>query len=224
MGVALATVLSGYTIGPMYPPADTELWLSPGGMDIYLLDQVLRGRVRPGMRILDAGCGAGRNLIHFLRSGYEVFGVDSAPGAIEGVRRLAAELAPRMAPSNFRAERIEESSFPDESADVVISCAVLHFARGDHEFEAALRGCWRVLARGGVFFCRLASTIGMPDRFQQIDGRRYLQPDGGERYLVDEELLMARSVELGGELLDPLKTTVVQDRRCMTTWVLGKPG
>lgn len=203
--------------------ADQEVCLSPAGMDIYLLDQVLRGRVRPGMRILEAGCGSGRNLVHFLRSGYEVFGVDPAPGAVEGVRRLASELAPRTPPSNFRTERIEESTFPDESSDLVISCAVLHFARSDHEFEAALRGCWRVLARGGIFFCRLASTIGMPDRFRHLEGRRFLQPDGSERYLVDEEMLLAKSTELGGELLDPLKTTVVQDRRCMTTWVLGKP-
>jgi len=28
---------------------------------------------------------------------------------------------------------------------------------------------------------------------------------------------------LGGTLLDPLKTTLVQDQRCMTTWVLAKP-
>ncbi len=31
-----------------------------GAIDIYLFDQLLRGRIRPGMRIFDAGCGYGR--------------------------------------------------------------------------------------------------------------------------------------------------------------------
>ncbi len=43
-------------------------------------------------------------------------------------------------------------SFPDAFADVVISSAVLHFARDDAQFEAMLRGTWRVLKPGGLFF------------------------------------------------------------------------
>lgn len=148
--------------------------------------------------------------------------VDRHPGAIESVRRLAAELSPETPASNFRAERIEASTFPGQSADLVISCAVLHFARDDAEFRAVLDGSWRILAPGGLFFCRLASKIGMEGRFEPIAGRRYRQPDGDERYLVDEAMLMDLTAELGGVLLDPLKTTVVQGQRCMTTWVVGK--
>ena len=120
---------------------DEPVSLTPGGMDIYLLDQVLRRRVKPGMRVLEAGCGGGRNLTHFLQSGYEVLGVDPEPRAIESVRRLAAALAPGLPPSNFRHERIENSTFSDGAADFVISCAVLHFARGDADFRLALDGC-----------------------------------------------------------------------------------
>jgi hypothetical protein len=85
-----------------------------------------------------------------------------------------------------------------------------------------LHESWRVLAPGGLFFCRLASTIGMEGRVQPAGGRRYRLPDGSERYLVDESLLLGLSRGLGGRLVDPLKTTVVQDARCMTTWVLRK--
>lgn len=193
-----------------------------GAIDIYLFDQLLRGRIAPGMRVLDAGCGSGRNLVYMLREGYEVFGADSDPRAIEQVRRLAATLAPRLPAGNFRVEPVEEMSFADGFADIVLSSAVLHFARDDDQFQAMLRGTWRILKPGGLLFCRLASSIGMESRFQPIEGRRFRLPDGSERYLVDEAMLLALTEELKGVMVDPLKTTVVQDRRSMTTWVVEK--
>lgn len=193
-----------------------------GPIDIYLFDQLLRGRIVPGMRVLEAGCGSGRNLVYLLRQGYEVFGVDVDPGAIDVVRGLAASLAPQLPAENFRVEPIERMTFADGFADVVLSSAVLHFARDDAQFDAILRGMWRVLRRGGLLFCRLASSIGMESRVLRISGRRFKLPDGSERYLVDEAMLVRLTQELGGRMLDPLKTTVVQDQRCMTTWVLRK--
>lgn len=114
-----------------------------GQIDIYLFDQLLRGRIGPGMRILDAGCGNGRNLLYLLQP-------------------------------------------------------------------------------GGLFFCRLASSIGLEGRGESLGGRRYRLPDRSERYLVDEPLLLELTRDLGGVLLDPLKTTVVQGQRRMTTWVVRK--
>ena len=193
-----------------------------GHIDIYLFDQILRGRIRPGLRVLDAGCGNGRNIVYLLREGYEVRGADSDAGAIAQVRQLAAQLAPHLPASNFHAEPVEAMTFEDGCADIVISSAVLHFARDDEHFLAMLGQTWRVLAGGGLLFCRLASSIGMADRMQPIGGHRYVLPDGSERYLVDEPPLLRLTRELGGTLADPLKTTVVQDQRCMTTWVVRK--
>ncbi len=195
-----------------------------GQIDIYLFDQLLRGRIVPGMRVLDAGCGGGRNLVYFLREGYEVFGADADPGAIAHVQRIAARLAPRLPAGNFRAEPIERMTFPDGIADAALSSAVLHFARDDEQFLAMLSETWRILKPGGLLFCRLASNIGMADRMHRVNGRRFRLPDGSERYLVDEAMLLDLTRELGGDLLDPLKTTVVQDQRCMTTWVVRKHG
>jgi len=193
-----------------------------GDIDIYLFDQLLRGRIAPGMRILDAGCGPGRNLVYLLKEGYEVYGVDPDPRAVDAVRRLSADLAPALPATNFRLEALEEMSFPADFVDVVLSSAVLHFARDDHHFAAMLRGMWCVLKPGGMLFCRLASSIGMADRMKRLSGRRFLLPDGSERYLVDEQLLVNLTSELGGRLVDPLKTTVVQNQRCMTTWIVRK--
>ena len=193
-----------------------------GPIDIYLFDQILRKRIAPGMRVFDAGCGLGRNLVFFLNEGYDVSGVDPDPVAIEALRALVARLAPRLPAASFRAEAVEANSFADGFADVVISSAVLHFARDETHFRSMLEGSWRVLAPGGLFFCRLASSIGMESRFLPLGNRRFALPDGTERFLVDERYLLRLTAELGGALLDPLKTTVVQDQRCMTTWVLRK--
>lgn len=202
----------------------TELREQFGEIDIYLFDQLLRGRVAPGMRILDAGCGSGRNLVYLLRQGYEVFGVDRDPRSVDDVRRLAARLAPNLPPGNFRAEGVESMSFPNAFADVVISSAVLHFARDDNQFQHMLEGTWRALKPGGLLFCRLASSIGLEHQVMRVTGRRFLLPDGSERYLVDEALLTHAVNDLGGQMVDPLKTTVVQNERCMTTWVVRRSG
>lgn len=202
--------------------ASLDLAAEFGDIDIYLFDQLLRGRIRPGVRVLDAGCGTGRNLVHLLRAGYDVFGADSDAESIAETRALAARLAPRLPPENFRIEAVEAMSFPALFADVVLSSAVLHFARDTAQFDAMLAGTWRVVRPGGILFARLASTIGMAERMRPLGGRRFRLPDGTERYLVDEATLVRLTSELGGDLLDPIKTTVVQDQRCMTTWVVRK--
>jgi tellurite methyltransferase len=205
-------------------PFMTDLKNQLGEIDIYFFDQLLRGRIAPGMRILDAGCGFGRNLIYLLRQGYEVFAVDRDTQSVDHVRQLAATLAPNLPAANFRAEAVESMSFPDAFADVVISSAVLHFARNDDQFRDMLQGTWRVLKAGGLLFCRLASSIGLEHQIQHLAGRRFILPDGSERYLVDEALLMQAANDLGGRMIDPLKTTIVQNQRCMTTWVVRKDG
>jgi len=201
-----------------------------GRIDIYLFDQLLRGNIAPGMRILDAGCGHGRNLVYLLREGYEVFGLDASAEAIANVRRMVKMLAPRLPDSNFQVATIEAMPFPDSFADVVICNSVLHFARDDAHFNAMLNELWRVLRPGGLLFCRLASTIGSgPETGLQFEWistpnstRHFRLPDGTEWYLVDEALLLHLTRSLCANLVDPLKTTVVQAHRCMTTWVLRK--
>jgi 2-polyprenyl-3-methyl-5-hydroxy-6-metoxy-1,4-benzoquinol methylase len=197
-----------------------------GSIDIYLFDQLLRGNIAQGMRVVDAGCGGGRNLVYLMREGCEVFGVDASREAVEHVRSVAARHAPGLDAGNFRVETVEAMSFPDGFADVVISSAVLHFARDEAHFQAMLQGTWQVLKPGGLMFCRLASTIGMPAErpFEGLGGRMFRMRDARVWYLVDETLLMRLTENLGGKLVDPLKTTVVQGGRCMTTWVVRKAG
>jgi len=219
-----------------------------GNIDIYVFDQLLRGRIasasaaagrygetspklaeppcasegRP-VRVFDAGCGGGRNLVYLLRQGYEVFGNDVSAEAIAQVRALASNVASGFSRTDvgadFRHEAIEDTSFAEASADVVIASAVLHFARDDAHFEAMVRALWRVLKPGGLFFARLASTIGVEQQVQPLGNHRYRLPDGSDRYLVDANTILDWTARLGGDLIDPIKTTVVHGQRSMTTWV-----
>lgn len=204
------------------PPSYAPLREWFGEIDIYLFDQLLKGRLREGMAVLDAGMGGGRNLIYLMRSAFKVFGVDESAESVEAVQRLAAKVAPRLPASNFRAERVEAMSFDDASFDWVISSAVLHFARDEEHFQKMLREMWRVLKPGGVLFARLASTIGIESRVRAVGNRRFHLPDGSVRFLVDEEMLLSAMKELGGSQLEPIKTVNVQNMRCMTTWCLRK--
>jgi len=193
-----------------------------GNIDIYLFDQIMKGRFSKDMKILDAGCGNGRNLIYFLKTGYDIHAVDNSPLYISDVKQLAKKFNPLLPEDNFHAESLESITFENNHFDAVIASAVLHFAETDEQFHNMLNETWRVLKPGGLFFSRLASSIGLELRVSHLYGRRYHLPDGTDRYLVDEEMLMNLTKTMGGELVEPLKTTNVQNMRCMTTWCMRK--
>jgi SAM-dependent methyltransferase len=191
-----------------------------GQIDIYVFDQILRGNIEAGMTVLDAGCGYGRNLVWMLREGMEVFALDADAEGVGHVRALAAELAPQLPAENFKVGMLEAMPFGDGVADVVICNSVLHFARDEQHFLAMVEELWRVVKPGGMLFCRLGSRIGM--EFERVRGHVYRIGDGSEWFLVDEAVLLNMTDQMGGLLVDPLKTTIVQDYRCMTTWVVRK--
>ncbi len=193
-----------------------------GDIDIYLFDQIQKGRFAPGMKILDAGCGGGRNIVWFLRNGFDVFGVDRDDGSVARVRNLAKSVAPELPPENFQRSTLESIPFPDESFDWVICNAVLHFAEGRDHFGRMVAEMWSKLKPGGIFFARLASSIGIRELLVPTSNDRYMMPDGSERFIVDEQMLKESAANIDGTFLEPIKTTNVENLRCMTTWVLAK--
>ncbi len=214
----------GPTIAPMHGThaVSTIVRDAFGDIDIYLFDQLARGRFDRRRRILDAGCGAGRNLPFFLTHGFDVWAVDRDANAVVEVQRLAARLNPALPHDRMQCAPLDSLPLADASVDVVICSAVLHFARDLADFTAMVSEMWRVLAPGGLFFARLATSIGIETRVAAPVGRVRL-PDGSDRFIVDEATLLGLTARLGGTLVDPLKTTNVQNQRCMTTWVIAKP-
>ncbi|HEX8547238.1 MAG TPA: class I SAM-dependent methyltransferase [Cytophagaceae bacterium] len=193
-----------------------------GNIDIYLFDQLLKGRFGHCKNILDVGCGSGRNLVYFLRNGFNVYGVDLDPWAVGEVQALNNVVAPGNPPENFKVAPAESLPYKNGSFDLIICSAVLHFARNQDHFDAMLQDIWRVLIPGGYLFIRLASNIGIEHLVEPLGEGRYHLPDGSERFLVTEEMLLYYTQELGGRLFENIKTTNVQNLRCMTTWCLQK--
>jgi len=193
-----------------------------GNIDIYLFDQLLKGRFDNCKTILDAGCGGGRNMVYFLRNGFDVYGVDENANSIAAIQELSQQIVPGHSTEHFLVAPVEVMPFADEMFDVVVCSAVLHFAKDDAHFDNMLRSLWRVLKPGGYLFARLASNIGIEHLVRDIGNGRYRLPDTSDRYLVDEETLLHYTRELGAELFEPIKTTNVQNMRSMTTWCLQK--
>lgn len=193
-----------------------------GNIDIYLFDQLLKGRFDDCKDIIDVGCGGGRNIVYFLKNGCNVYGIDRDANAIDTVKQLSKQLAPNNPIENFTVAAVEDMPFEASSFDLAICSAVLHFANDTAHFDAMLRAIWKVLKPGGYFFARLASDIGIEDLVQPIGNGRYLLPDGSVRFLVNEAMLMQYTKELNGQLYEPIKTTNVSNLRCMTTWCVSK--
>lgn len=193
-----------------------------GDIDIYLFDQLLKGRIRKGMQVLDAGCGAGRNIAYLMQAGVQVYGVDLSAEAIEKVRQLAGELSPTLPARNFAVSDLEALPFDNEKFDVVLCSAVLHFARSEGHFKKMVQELWRVTQPGGMLFCRFSTTIGLEGKLEQLEGRFYRMPHGPVWFLADEGLLSDLEKQLGAQRLEPLKTVLVEQERAMSTWVLRK--
>jgi len=212
--------MTARTSGSVATPSEA-LRAQFGDIDIYLFDQILKGRFDARRRLLDAGCGDGRNLVYFLQTGFTCYGADADAGAVAAVQRLASELAPHLPPDHFRQASLEKLHYPDASMDAVVCSAVLHFADDAAQFGRMVEELWRVLAPGGLFFARLATNIGIEDRVPAANTRVRL-PDGSDRFVVDGATLMQWTDRLGARLADPIKTTNVQRLRCMTTWCIFK--
>ena len=196
-----------------------------GDIDIYLFDQIMKGRFAPGAAILDAGCGYGRNMPYFLQNGYRMYGVDSSSEAIAQVRLMAEAMSPQSPAERFCAAFVDKMPFDNNYFDGVICNAILHFAQDEEHFERMVLEIWRVLKPGGIFFARLASTIGIESRVIPLAGqgaRRVHLPDGSDRFLVDEAMLKNWTARLRGSFLESIKTVNVENQRCMTNWVLKK--
>jgi tellurite methyltransferase len=193
-----------------------------GNIDLYLLDQILKGRFEPHVKIFDAGCGEGRNLMYFMQQGYDVYGLDSHSSAIQMLQFLGRSSGLNYEKERFVQGKIEELFFPDSVFDRVICNAVLHFAQNETHFYALMDQLLRVLKPEGIIFIRSASDIGLEKSLLQKQGEQYYLPDGSLRFLLTKTLIDEVLFRYNLSLIEPVKTVLVENIRAMTTLVLKK--
>lgn len=196
----------------------TSITAITGNTDIYLLDQIMKGRYTAPDIILDAGAGVGRNMHWFVQQGIEIYGTDRNPEAIEQLKQNY----PSLPEDRFRLTPVEDLAFPDGHFHHVICSAVLHFAENEAHFGQMFAELVRVLQPGGSLFIRMTTDAGLPGPLASIGGGRYLLSDGTERFLITRAMLNSLMVQHNLHLAEPFKTVLVDELRSMAVIVLVK--
>ena len=184
-------------------------------IDIYLLDQILKGRIALDNKILDAGCGNGRNSKYFLNQNYNLIGIDLDTNKINS---LKAEFGN----DKFYVSSIEKTNFSDNEFDYIICNAVLHFSQNKKHFFKMFAELYRILNKNGTLFIRMTSNIGIEKKVQELENGVYKIPDGSTRFLLTKELVQQLQNQFSFSFVEPLKTVNVNDLRCMTTLIIKK--
>lgn len=195
-----------------------------GNVDNYLLDQLLKGRFNKDMKILDVGCGEGRNAVYFLQKNYSIFGLDPNEVAVQYCRYLAKTINPKTDIHRFQIGDGAAIPFHAAAFDAVISSAVLHFAEDHAHFWKMIAEIHRVLQPGGIFWMRMCTGFGnILEESQDLGEGRYALPDGSERYLLLPEGLQELE-RLGFRFIEAPKTVFVYGQREMGVLLMEKMG
>jgi ubiquinone/menaquinone biosynthesis C-methylase UbiE len=189
-----------------------------GQTDIYLIDQIMKGRYNDNDSILDAGCGQGRNMHWFLQNNFNITGIDSSEEFINNLKTIY----PALPPNKLLLSAVEATPFPDNHFNHIICSAVLHFANSTAHFNKMMTEIVRILKPGGSIFIRMTSDIGIENKVEHIAEGVFLIPDGSTRFLLTRSLLAACVQEQSLSFIEPVKTVNVNDIRCMTTLLLQK--
>lgn len=182
------------------------------GIDVYLIDQLLKNRINSDSKILDAGCGGGRNIHYLIKNGLEVTGIDANPKTVDFLRELYPEIS-----DQFIVSTLEDYTSP-QRFDFIICNAVLHFASDHEHFSKMFASLVNHLKPNGTLFIRMTSDIGL--KLEQNDRNGVFNlPDRSVRYLITrvkiDELILEHSLSL----LEPVKTVKVEELRSMTTLI-----
>ncbi|MFC4872236.1 class I SAM-dependent methyltransferase [Negadavirga shengliensis] len=194
-----------------------------GNIDLYLLDLILKGRFDKSTKILDAGCGEGRNTHYFIQEGYSIYGIDKSPSAIKMARAYATTLSPAFDPLRFQVAPVEDLPFHNGAFDALLSSAVMHFATDTVHFHRMLDEQMRVLVQGGIFWLRMCTDAdGLFKEMEHLENGRALLPDGSERFILTNALLEELMKKHHLHFVEPPKSVLVHGLRAMGVFLFKK--
>lgn len=185
-------------------------------VDLYLLDQVLKGRIPEKSSILDAGCGSGRNFRFFAELGYNITGIDPNVNFIENLKLKFPNYKQKLTMASI------EGFESETKFDFIICNAVLHFAKDHSHFEKMMNALVKLMASGGMLFIRMTTNLGInTSNFEEKNGV-FALPDGTFRYLLTEEKIAQITKDYDLKFVDPIKSVLVDNIRSMGVLVLQK--
>jgi tellurite methyltransferase len=191
-----------------------------GKMDIYLIDQLMKGRIDKDAKILDAGYGRGRNLEYFVRNNYDIEGIDHNPSYKDIVIQQITQWNNDFNTANIITGSVDDLPYKSETFDFVFSVAVLHFSQSHAQFEMMLDEMLRVLKPNGYLMFRMTSWHTFTLQAKNESG--IITIADGPRYMLDIDWLKENIEKRGHRFADPIKTTNVDGHRTMTTVVIQK--
>lgn len=193
-----------------------------GNIDLYWLDFILKGHLPTDAKILDAGCGEGRNIMYCLKNGMNVFGIDQNPEAIRFVKLIAKQYQQDNTEARFQLMKLDSIRFPDDAFDTVLCSAVLHFAESTDHFNKMLSELFRVVKMGGKLVIRTMSDAYLAEGVQAGENGVYVFPEGQKRFIVSADTFVEHCRLSGFRLIEPYKEVKVKNRHTMGTFFLER--
>lgn len=187
-----------------------------GDIDLFLMDLILKGHIKEGAKVLDIGCGEGRNGIYFIQRGYDYHGWDTDPTKLKLLEYLAKTI--KKSKTTFVSQDFTKASSTD-LFDFIICSRVLHFALSKEDFLNKWMKIASLLTRGGILYASLDSVIDTEIGIKKIDG--FVEfPDGKHRYALDKSIY--QEIIKGFEEIEPLRTLVHHNERAQSFLCLKK--
>ncbi len=185
-----------------------------GDMDIFLMDLILKGKIPEKGKVLDAGCGEGRNGIYFINNQYSYTGVDTDRSKVSLIEFLSGGTE-----SSFFVEDIKTFAERKETFDFIVCSRVLHFAESVDHFYEMWNDLISMLNPRAIIYISMDSVIDT-DIGEAKDNGRFLFPDGEVRFAITKEIY--KDIKKGFEEIESLKTLVAHEKRAQSFIALKK--
>lgn len=180
-------------------PLAGSSWSTPGTVAGFVqsppneaLLQAAADEWRADARLLDIGCGAGRNAVPLARAGWNVYGVDlSLPMVTTARARVAAaQLTDR---ARVLLAPMDRLPFASASFDFIVAHGIWNLARSGGEFRRAVDEAARVARPGCALFLFTFSRHTLPPEAEPAPGESFVftQFSGQPQCFLTEEQIVS---------------------------------
>lgn len=140
---------------------------SPPNLDLLAYAARVRAGARP-LRVLDIGCGAGRNAVPLAEAGERVLGTDLSLPMLDAARRRHA------AGLHLAAASMDELPVRGGAFDLIVAHGIWNLARSGAEFRRAVAEAARAAVPGAALFVFTFSRRTVPAEAVPVAGEAFV--------------------------------------------------